>query len=79
MISSHTLFTLKTEDNGDLRLKSRILFHKNLDVEKDDVIEDRTAAVMLLVRMVLFLGAFLGFTFGCADIKASFMQSGPIT
>lgn len=79
MISIHTLFNAKTGDNVDHRLRSRIVVHENLDAEKVDVGGQCAAAAMLLVRMVLCLAAFLGFTFGCADIKAPFMQSGPIT
>lgn len=54
------------------------MIHGNLDAEKYDMIKDCAAADMLQVRMVLYLGAYLGFTFRCAHIKASFIHSGPI-
>lgn len=44
------------EDNGDLRLKTRIAVLKNLDVEKNDVKLDRGAAEMLLLRKSKHLG-----------------------
>lgn len=78
-ISSHTLFNVKTEDYGKLRPKSRIVAHGNLDAEKEEVRADYAAADMILVRLILFLGSCLGFTFGCTDIKAAFMKYGPIT
>lgn len=61
IISNHTLFTVRTEDDGILKLKSRIVVHGHLDAEKDDVRADCAAADMLIVRLLLFLCTCLGF------------------
>lgn len=53
--------------------------HCHLDAEKETVRADCVAAYMLIVMHILCLGTCLGFKFGSADIKGSFMQSGPIT
>lgn len=79
VISSHNLFNLKTEYNGSLKLKSRIVVHGHLDAEKDEMRAYCAAAGMLIVRLLLFLGTCLEFTFVYADRKGAFMQSGPIT
>lgn len=50
-----------------------------MDLERNDVRADCAAADMSLVTLILCLGTCLGSTFGCADIKAALMQSGPIT
>lgn len=54
------------------------MVHGNLNAEKNYVRSDFAAANMLLVRMIICLGTFLGFTFGWADIKEAFFQSHPI-
>lgn len=79
IILSHTFFNIKTEDNGELRLKDRIAVHGNLVAEKDDVHADCAAADLLMVRLILCLGTCLAFKIGLADIKRAFIQYGPIT
>lgn len=79
LISSHILFRVKTNDDGSLRLKGRIVVHGNRDDEKKTVRSDSAAADMMIVRLVASLAAILGFELGTADIKGAYMQSGPIT
>lgn len=71
-ISSHILFNLKTEYNGDLRLKSRIAAHGNLDAEKDHVRAYCATVDMFPVRLIIFLVTCLCLKFGSAYIKESF-------
>lgn len=57
VISSHTIFSVKNEDDGKIRLESEIVIHGNLDAEKNEVRTDCTDADMILVRIILCLGA----------------------
>lgn len=50
--------------DGNLRLKSRIVVHDTLYAENHDVRADCVAADILLVRLFLCLGAFLGLILG---------------
>lgn len=78
IISSHVVFKVKTNDDGSLRLKGRIVVHGNRDDDKDLVRSDSAAADMMIVRLVISLAAMLGFNLATADIKGAYMQSGPI-
>lgn len=49
----------------------------NRDDEKDEVREDSVAADMMMTRLVIFIGIIMDFSFGMADIKGTFMKSGP--
>lgn len=79
VISSHVVFKVKTNDDGSLELKGRVVVHGNRDSEKDSVRSDRAAADMMIVRTVISLASILGFELATADIKGAYMQSGPIT
>lgn len=78
LISSHVVFKVKTNDDGSLKLKGRIVVHGNRDDDKDLVRSDSAAADMMIVILVISLAAILGFNLATADIKGAYMQSGPI-
>lgn len=78
VVSSHSIFKIKTLDDGEIKLKGRIVVHGNRDSEKDLVRGDCASADMLVIRLVIAIGTCLGFLFGTGDIKGAFMQSGPI-
>lgn len=77
LLSTHFVFKLKKSEQGERKLKARLVVHGNRDNEKDEVRKDAIAADMMTTRMVLALGTMMGFTFGVADIKGAYMQSGP--
>ena len=79
VITSHVVYKLKTDENGNRKLKARIVPHGNHDDEKDNVRKDSSNAPLFVVRLLLSLATFLGFRIGTADIKGAFLQSGPIT
>lgn len=64
--------------DSSLKLKGRIEVHRNLDAYIDLVRIDSTAADMMFVRMVISIAAWMGLNMPTADIKGSYMQSGPI-
>lgn len=77
VISSHTLFKVKSHEEDRLEMKARFVLHGNRDKQKDDIRKDSAAADMIVFRLVLSLALILGFIFGIADIKCAYMQSGP--
>lgn len=78
VISSHVIFKIKTEDDGSLRLKGRIVVHGNRDADRELVRSDSAAADMMIIRMIISLATILDFNMASADIKGAYMQSGPI-
>lgn len=62
-------------------LKSRIVVHGNGDDEKDMVRRDCDCAFAdkAIVRLMLSLEMCLGFSFGTADVKGAYVQSGAIS
>ena len=77
IISSHALFKIKESEDDSLVMKARFVLHGNRDREKNDIRKDSASADMTIFRLVLSLGVILNFTFGVADIKGAYMQSGP--
>lgn len=79
IVSSHSIFKVKKDDLGNMKLKGRIVIHGNHDADRDKVRADCAAADMAVIRMLISIGTCLGLTFGSADITGAYMQSGPIT
>lgn len=77
ILSTHFVFNIKKSEQGHRTLKARLVVHGNRDEDKDDVRKDAMAADMMMTRLVIALGTIMRFTFGVADIKGAFMQSGP--
>lgn len=61
MISSHVVYKLRTNADGSLRLKARLVLHGSRDAEKENLRNDSALADMLLTRLILALGVLLGF------------------
>lgn len=79
MVASQAIFKIKKDDEGNLKLKGRIVVYGNRDTEPDKVRAEWEEADMGVLRMLLSIGTRLGFTFGSADIKGALMHNGPIT
>lgn len=77
LLSTHFVFKIKKTEQDERMLKARLVVHGNRDEEKDEVRKDAIAADMMMTRLVLALGMIMNFSFGVADIKGAFMQSGP--
>lgn len=77
IIGCHTVYKVK-EDGDVLRLKARSVLHGNRDRARFAVRRDSASADLSVIRLVLSLGVVLGFSFGTADVKGAYMQSGPI-
>lgn len=78
-LSSHSIFNIVKDDNVEMNLKGRISEHDNPSFEKQEVRSYCSTEDMAVIRMVLSIGTCFRFTFSTADIKGSFMESGPIT
>lgn len=53
VIESHCMFKQKDEEDCTLKLKGRIVLHRNRDDENKDIRKDCAAADMVIVRMAL--------------------------
>ena len=78
VITSHTVYKVKTQEDGSKDMKARIVPHGNRDNEKDNIRKDSSTAQLFVIRLLLSLATFLGFRIACADIKGAYLQSGPI-
>lgn len=78
IITSHVVYKIKTDEQGDRELKARIVPHGNRDVEKESIRKDSATAQLCVIRLLLSIVTFLGFRLGFADIKGAYLQSGPI-
>lgn len=78
IITSHVVYKVKTEKDGKRTIKSRVVSRGNRDDDKDSIRKDSTTAQLNIIRLLLFLVTFLGFRLATADIKGTYLQSGPI-
>lgn len=79
VIASHVVFKVKDNPDCTLRLKARLVLHGNRDKDRFKVRRDSASAELFIVRLILSLASFLGFTIATADVKGAYMQSGDIT
>lgn len=78
ILSSHSIFKIKRDENGGLKLKGRIFVQESRDTDKERVSAHCAAAYMALIWPLLSIWTCLWFTFGGADLKGAYMKSGPI-
>ncbi len=78
VISSHVVYKIKTSESGERKLKARIVPHGNRDKEKNDIRKDSSTAQFDCIRLVLSIAAIFNFRLALADLKGSYLQSGPI-
>ena len=79
LITSHHFFQVKSDGTkGNLKLKFRIVPHGNKDKYKDEVHKDSATAQFPIIRLVLSIAAFLGFTLPSIDIKGAYIQGGSL-
>lgn len=74
LLSTHFVFKIKKDEEGERKLKARLVVHGNKD---NEIRKDAIAAGMVITRLVMAVGMMIKFTFGVADIKGAYMQSGP--
>jgi len=78
VISSHTVYKVKTDESGAKSLKARIVAHGNEDRDKHTVRKDSAAAQFDVVRILLCVCSIKGLRLGKVDVKRAYLQSGPI-
>lgn len=78
-IGCHTVYKVKDapDGNGELYMKARNVLHGNRDKDRFNVRRDSASADLCVIRLVISIGLILGFSFGTADVKGAYMQSGP--
>ena len=79
LITSHHFFQVKSDGTkGKLKLKCRLLPHGNKNKYKDEVRKESASAQFPIIRLVLSIAAFLGFTLASIDIKGAYLQGGSL-
>lgn len=78
IIGSHTVYRVKEDDDGHLKMKARLVLHGNRDKDRFTVRRDSASADLAAVRLLISLSQILKFCIATADIKGAYMQSGPI-
>lgn len=78
VITSHVVYKIKTAETGEMKLKARIVPHGNRDKDKEDIRKDSSTAQFNCIRLLLSIAAIFNFRLALADIKAAYLQSGPI-
>lgn len=78
VICSHVVYKIKTDEDGQHKMKARICPHGNRDDLKDDIRKDSATAQFHVIRLLLSIAATLGMRLGVVDISGAYMQSGPI-
>ncbi len=76
VINSHTLYKLKQDDDGNLKLKARIAPHGNEDDLKDKLSKDCATCPPTGLRIVESIASLHAWTLYKADVKAAFLQTG---
>lgn len=76
IISSHTLYKLKVNDDSSLKLKARIAPHGNEDSLKTVLRNDCCMCAPMGIRIVLMLASLCGWKVAKADVKSAFLQTG---
>lgn len=76
VISSHTLYKLKHNDNNSFRLKARIAPHGNKDALKNVLSTDCSTCPPAVLRVLESIASLFGWKLYRADVKAAFLQTG---
>ena len=76
IISSHTLYKLKQNDDGSLKLKARIAPHGNKDNMKYFLSKDCTTCPPTELRILESIASLYSWKVYKADVKAAFLQTG---
>ena len=76
VISSHTVYKIKMEENNQLRLKARIAPHGNEDSMKDQLKTDCCMCSPIGIRIILTIATIMKWAIARADAKAAFMKTG---
>lgn len=78
IIRSHVVYKVKTDEEGKRKMKARLCPHGNEDNNKNDIRKDSANAQLSIIRLLLSITTFLGFSIITSDIKGAYLQSGPI-
>ena len=76
VISSHTLYKVKQNDDGSLKLKARIAPHGNEDNMRDILNKDCTTCPPTGLRILESIASLFSWKIHRADVKATFLQTG---
>ena len=78
VISSHTLYKVKQNDDGSLKLKARIAPHGNEDNLKNILSKDCATCPPTGLRILESIASLYNWKLYKADVKAAFLQTGEV-
>ena len=76
IIGSHTIYKMKQNDDGSLKLKARIASHGNEDDLKSELHIDCSTCSPTGLRILKSVASLPGWTVCKADVTAAFLQTG---
>ena len=79
IISSHTLYKVKSNDNGQLYIKARIVPHGNRDRMKSVLKTDSNSCSPIGLRLVCSIATLFSWPISKVDFNSAFLQSGAST
>lgn len=77
VINSHTVYKVKSNDDGSFKLKARIAPHGNEDALREQLSSDCATCPPVGLRLVESIASLKGWTLHKADVKSAFLQTGP--
>lgn len=78
IISSHTSYSVKEDEDRFRKLKAKLVTHGNHDGMKHVFRKECSNADMIIIRLLLSVALCRNFVFGVAKVKEAYLQSGPI-
>lgn len=76
IISSHTIYKIKINDDQTLKLKARIAPHGNEDSLKNELKSDCCMCAPVGIRIILMVATLNKWKITRADVKSAFLQTG---
>ena len=76
IISSHTIYKIKFDENDNLRLKGRIAPHGNEDSQREELRSDCTMCAPVGIRVVATVATIRHWRITKADVKTAFHKTG---
>lgn len=76
VVSSHTLYKVKSNDNGELYMKARIVPHGNHDRMRSVLNTDANSCYPIGIRIVCSIATIFSWPLSKVDFDSAFLQSG---
>lgn len=78
VVGSHTVYKVKTDEEGNRKLKARLRSYENENEKREHIGKDSPNAKKALKRLLQSIVTFLGFLIETANIKGAYLQIEPV-